>query len=224
MVVPLHARSDMDHLHPAPGAQDRDSSVHRSAPAAKKGARRPQPAEYPAAYPSIQELLAYEPRLRQLLLRLGIPRQDTGDVLQDVIWGATQSIRAGRFRPRPGVDRERTLWCWLAGITWKVVGHYHEKAHRRREVPAADPWAFVPDPVFDPTDQLEAREALRGLERVPQRVRRVLHLLALGYGGSEIARKQRVPISTGFTRVRRGRQFLGQILVRGRTCRESPRG
>src|SRR5262245_10925149 len=101
--------------------------------------------------------------LRHSLRWLGVVEHDLDDVLQDVMLAAYR--RLGSFDPaRPGrrtggVTRQNDtrvspaetapsepLKRWLFGIAWRQVGHYRERAHRRREVAvgAGVAWPFQP--------------------------------------------------------------------------------
>ncbi|WP_437785391.1 RNA polymerase sigma factor [Sorangium sp. So ce1097] len=155
--------------------------------------------------------MAEQPRIRGMLRALGVHPQDREDLTQQVLFGAWRAIEEGRYRPDPDRDPSYALRAWLMGIAWRKASHYHGRAHRRREIAVGlDPWYLAEEGSYDPAGRLEAREALRGLERVPWPARRVLILLALGYGGVEISRKLGVPIGTGFGRIRKARSVLSQ--------------
>ncbi|WP_437489399.1 RNA polymerase sigma factor [Sorangium sp. So ce1014] len=201
-------------LHPAPSAQDRDSSVHRSAPPShRRGTRR-----YPSTYPTVEELAALGPQLRHVLARYGVPRQDMADILQEVLLGAWTSIGKGRYRPQPGADPQTALASWLFGVLWRHVAHFHERAFRRREIAVADPWMAVPEPVLehDPGDRIDAFDAILAICGLPPTLREVLGLAAVGAGPTEIAGILGLPVGTAASRLRRGRQLFVEMLARGR--------
>ncbi|WP_437767152.1 RNA polymerase sigma factor [Sorangium sp. So ce281] len=157
------------------------------------------------------------PQLRHLLLKYGVPRQDVADVLQEVMLGAWTSIEVqARYRPEPGGEPRRALWVWLWSIAWHEASHYRGRAFRRREVCMADPLTAIPEPIIedDPVDRLGALEGFLTIGRLPHHLRAVLRLAGIGLGPTELAGLLGVPVPTAASRLRRGRQLLGQMLTR----------
>lgn len=121
--------------------------------------------------------------LRQALRWLGVAERDLDDVLQDVMIAAYHALDGfdpGRctgepraaVRPRghgPAESRSapqaasapcEPVRRWLFGIAWRQVGHYRDRAHRRREVAvgAGTSWPLdLADPGLS-SEQLLARE------------------------------------------------------------------
>jgi RNA polymerase sigma-70 factor, ECF subfamily len=152
--------------------------------------------------------------LRRLLLGYGVPRADVDDVLQEITMGAVMSIRAGRYKPDPTRKPARALQQWLVGIAFRQLGHFHDRAYRRREVLIANPWTLVPEPLAEPRNWLAASEALAALHLLPPWARQVLALAAVGNGVTEIAHALRISIGTAAGRLRRARQHLARKLRR----------
>ncbi|WP_437586626.1 RNA polymerase sigma factor [Sorangium sp. So ce1000] len=175
--------------------------------------------------------------LRQALRWLGVAERDVDDVLQDVMIAAyhaldgfdpRRSTDEGRTRhpPRgqaPGLERgapqaasplSEPLRRWLFGIAWRQVGHYRERAHRRREIAvgAGASWPFeLADPGLS-SEQLLAREQsgqlvgrLLGAIDIERRVVLILHDL-LDVTTADIARDLDVKENTVRNRLRLARE------------------
>ncbi|MGK4002977.1 RNA polymerase sigma factor [Sorangium sp. So ce1036] len=121
--------------------------------------------------------------LRQALRWLGVAERDLDDVLQDVMIAAYHALDGfdpgrctgeARAAPRPcghgpaggrSAPQVASALCepvrrWLFGIAWRQVGHYRDRAHRRREVTvgAGTSWPLdLADPGLS-SEQLLARE------------------------------------------------------------------
>jgi DNA-directed RNA polymerase specialized sigma24 family protein len=82
----------------------------------------------------------------------------------------------------------------------------------------ADPWRAGPEPIVkhDPVDRIDAQEGILTIRRLPLHLRTVLRLGGIGLGATELASLLGVPVPTAASRLRRGRQLLGQMLARGR--------
>ncbi|WP_437293835.1 RNA polymerase sigma factor [Sorangium sp. So ce426] len=175
--------------------------------------------------------------LRQALRWLGVAERDVDDVLQDVMIAAYHAL--DRFDPRRCSDEARTrhppcghapglergapqtasplgepLRRWLFGIAWRQVGHYRERAHRRREI-AAGAGASWPFELADPgltSEQLLAREQsgqlvgrlLGGID-TERRVVLIMHDL-LDVATADIARDLDVKENTVRNRLRLARE------------------
>jgi RNA polymerase sigma-70 factor, ECF subfamily len=116
--------------------------------------------------------------LRQTLRWLGVAERDIDDVLQEVMLAAYR--RLDTFDPtwtphptngEPKLDPARgalaasampcePLKRWLFGIAWRQVGHYRDRAYRRREVAvgAGASWPFDPADPGPSSEQLLASE------------------------------------------------------------------
>lgn len=175
--------------------------------------------------------------LRQALRWLGVAERDIDDVLQDVMIAAYHAL--GSFDPRRSTDGARAghppsghdpsperrapqaaiplgepLRRWLFGIAWRQVGHYRERAHRRREIAvgAGTSWPFdLADPGLS-SEQLLAREQsgqlvgrLLGAIDLERRVVLIMHDL-LDLTTADIARDLDVKENTVRNRLRLARE------------------
>ncbi|WP_437650737.1 RNA polymerase sigma factor [Sorangium sp. So ce362] len=103
---------------------------------------------------------------------LGVAEADIDDLLQEVLLAAYRSL--DRFDPTwcpPADDADpagRDAWRqhrsaearWVFGIAWRKVGHYLDRAHRRREVPSG----LLPAPCGEAVDPAPLSEQ-RAVER-----------------------------------------------------------
>ncbi|WP_437827666.1 RNA polymerase sigma factor [Sorangium sp. So ce1153] len=175
--------------------------------------------------------------LRQALRWLGVAERDIDDVLQDVMIAAynaldgfdpgrsTDGARAGHHPSgrEPGSTRSaphgasppgEPLRRWLFGIAWRQVGHYRERAHRRREIAvgAGASWPFdLADPGLS-SEQLLAREQrgqlvgrLLGALELDRRIVLIMHDL-LEMTTADIARDLGVKENTVRNRLRLARE------------------
>jgi RNA polymerase sigma-70 factor (ECF subfamily) len=160
-------------------------------------------------------LLRQEFFVRRMLLRFGVASADLDDVTQEVLLGAWQAIREGRFRPRGGSPLDGSLRAWLCGIAFRQSSHYRNVAHRRREVPVPDfRTAMGAEGSYRLDDQLVARAVLRKLRVLSPELQEVLALAAGGATGDEIAEVIRTPLMTAASRIRRGRAVFARVLKR----------
>ncbi|WP_437275676.1 RNA polymerase sigma factor [Sorangium sp. So ce375] len=175
--------------------------------------------------------------LRQALRWLGVAERDIDDVVQDVMIAAYHALDG--FDPRRCTDTTGTrhppcrqdrglerrvpqtasplgdpIRRWLFGIAWRQVGHYRERAHRRREVAvgAGTSWPFeLADPGLS-SEQLLAREQsgqlvgrLLGAIDIERRVVLIMHDL-LDVATADIARDLDVKENTVRNRLRLARE------------------
>lgn len=183
--------------------------------------------------------------LRQALRWLGVAERDLDDVLQDVMLAAYRALdgfdpargareaREDQPRCEPGVGAgsavppdanalREPLKRWLFGIAWRQVGHYRDRAYRRREV-AVGAGASWPFDVADPSpssEQLLAREEsgrivghLLGQLELERRIVLIMHdLLELSI--TEIARDLDLKENTARNRLRLAREDFRVALKR----------
>lgn len=130
------------------------------------------------------------------LKRLGVPRRDRWDILQDVFLAGYQSFPTyDPLRARP----ER----WLNRITVHVAAHYRERAHHRREKlsPGDDP--SVADERPSAEEQLDAEQTrslvMERLEALHAEERMILveHDIE-GTPMASIAEQHGIPLSTAY--------------------------
>jgi RNA polymerase sigma-70 factor (ECF subfamily) len=150
------------------------------------------------------------------LLRLGVPRSDAEDALQQVFIIASSKLDD----VEPG--RERTF---LFGVALRIASRAHRAAQRRREVLDGEP-VEVLDPAPRPDeliDQARARAALDAiLEAMPLDLRAVFVLYELERSTmAEIAELLELPAGTVASRLRRAREHfqaaVRRIEARGRS-------
>lgn len=133
----------------------------------------------PALSPSIEALWAERPFVARLLRTLRVPARDRKDLLQTVLLGAWEAIRASRYRPDPLRHPRHALRAWLHGVVWHQVSHYRESAYIRRTILRGTPRALAREARIEVDGQLLARAALREVAALPEDHREVL-LAAVG--------------------------------------------
>ncbi len=99
----------------------------------------PKEALHPAVSLSIDALWAERPFVALLLRALHVPARDREDLLQAVLLGAWEAIRARRYRPDPRRRPRAALRAWLHGVAWRQVSHYWESAYVRCEILCSAP-------------------------------------------------------------------------------------
>ncbi|MGK3985550.1 sigma-70 family RNA polymerase sigma factor [Sorangium sp. So ce136] len=154
--------------------------------------------------------------IHDVLRRWRVPSSDRADIVQEVLLGAWQSMRAGRFQPRPGVPDTVALKRWIVGISWRHASHHVTRAHRRYEVLVPSAGSLRQDHAPAPLEQVEARKALGDLRRVAPRFRAVLALTAQGYTIAEIAAALGHNPNTVWNRLRLGRRWFRRVRRRWR--------
>jgi RNA polymerase sigma-70 factor (ECF subfamily) len=150
----------------------------------------------------------YADFVRRAVIRLGGPRADIDDLVQDVFMVALK--RGSTFEGRS------TLKTWLYGIAIRVVG----AARRRVRVRELFGLRFaVPEHVErrTPEDLFERREASRTvyeiLDKISEKKRTVFILFELeGLTGDEIAIAVGCPLKTVWTRLHHARKEFASLL------------
>ena len=146
----------------------------------------------------------------RLVRRLGTPRAEIEDLVQDVFVVAHAN---GGYRPGPG--RPTT---WLAAITFRIHANRVRRSTRRK---AASP--FVPQlPAAPDSTPAEALELTRAVERVhealqtlPLKKRIVFVLYELENETCEdIAADLKIPIGTVYSRLHKARDEFQRIYDR----------
>jgi DNA-directed RNA polymerase specialized sigma24 family protein len=155
------------------------------------------------------------PRVGRELRRRGVARHDVDDVVQDVALGAWRSLQAGSYQAAPGVPPERALRAWLDGVAWRMVSNHRRRAYRRREVPVEDqPIAeLAANKVVELRCQLDARDALRAVDALPEHYRDVLLAFGQGEEIADFARAHGMPEGAAWSRLRLGRIALIELLA-----------
>jgi RNA polymerase sigma-70 factor (ECF subfamily) len=151
--------------------------------------------------PAVREVfLEHAPFVLRLVRRLGVVPSDVEDVAQEVF-----VIVHRRFDTYDGSSSVRT---WLFGITTRVVSDYRKRAHRRRELPTADPPnVSIEAPQHHDVSRKELREWLdRALDQLDEakRVVFVLHDME-EVPMADIAEALGCPVNTAYSRLREAR-------------------
>lgn len=161
----------------------------------------------------------------RFLVRLGAPRQDIPDLVQDVFLVAH---RRGGFVPHRAKPT-----TWLAEIAFRVASDRRKRRARKPEDAASDVLELSPSHETSPGDRAEARDGLRRVEAAlgvlsPEK-RAVFILFELeGEGCEAIAQGLGIPVGTVYSRLHAARREFAKAhakLVEGsprpRSWRES---
>ncbi|HTN83030.1 MAG TPA: sigma-70 family RNA polymerase sigma factor [Sorangium sp.] len=130
------------------------------------------------------------------LKRLGVPRRDRRDILQDVFLAGYQSFPTyDPLRARP----ER----WLNRITVHVAAHYRDRAHHRREELSSGDAPRVADERPNAEEQMDAEQTrsliltrLSSLEAEEQRI--LIEHDIDGVPMATVAEQHGIPLSTAY--------------------------
>jgi RNA polymerase sigma factor (sigma-70 family) len=117
----------------------------------------------------------YKPRLLWFARVLGIPPDDSSDLVQDVLLVAIREIRCGRFR------HDSSIITWLDGILKNKVKDFWRAQNRRRSIfTALEPFAiaqFSQRPAMRSPARWDQDIDIRGvLDRMPSELRVILLL------------------------------------------------
>ncbi|WP_236644045.1 RNA polymerase sigma factor [Sorangium cellulosum] len=134
--------------------------------------------------------------LRTVLRQLAVPAGDQPDLMQEILLSAWRSVEAGRFQPYQHVPVKKVLRCWLSAIAWHHVIHYRERVNRWHKARAA---CATPENAPSSFGQVEARMALRCLERLKPELRAVLAGTAFGYTAEAELGAHPAPRTSGCT-------------------------
>jgi RNA polymerase sigma-70 factor (ECF subfamily) len=157
--------------------------------------------------------------VRYTLRRLGVPRSSVADLVHEVF--------AVAWRKLSEYDPARARRAWLFGIAFRVA-----VGHRRRHSPRSfEPFESIAEPADvtpSPVEQLEQRERTalvhEALERVSFKPRAVLLLHDFDERPMyEIARALSIPVKTGYSRLRLGREQLRRALEQRARINVEPR-
>jgi RNA polymerase sigma-70 factor (ECF subfamily) len=166
----------------------------------------------PASRPALEELyLAHAADVGRWAARLGGPRIDVDDVVQEVFVVASRRLEAFRG--------DAKITTWLFRITDRIVRNHRRWWNVRRIVTRLTPRqqeTFVargPDPLQELERRAAAEAAYRVLDRLPEKYRRVLVLSDLEeMPAEEIAEVLGARLETVRVWLHRARQkFLAQL-------------
>ncbi|WP_438004662.1 RNA polymerase sigma factor [Sorangium sp. So ce321] len=171
---------------------------------------------HPAVRVPFDALMRHSGIIRAVLRQFAVPARDQPDIMQEIFLSAWRSVEAASFRPSPDMPLKKALKHWLFAVTWHHIFHYRERVCRwSRERTAYTTSGLVSD-APSPFGQVEARLALRGLERLKPELRAVLARAALGHTAEEIAAELGAHPGTTNKRIHRGRKQLQKVLRRAR--------
>ncbi|MCC6552406.1 MAG: sigma-70 family RNA polymerase sigma factor [Polyangiaceae bacterium] len=169
----------------------------------------------PVVYVADLDILAHEPLVRSIARAMGVSERHIPDVVQNALFSAWLSMRAGRFRMREGDSVDRALRAWMTAVAMNHAMNWQARASTRREIlfdsvrSDLDDWS--PRGV-DPGPRYDAREVIRlAAERFPERLRPVLVLAMRGLKAAEIAVILDVPFWTAWVRLDEVRKVLAAI-------------
>ncbi|WP_437906288.1 sigma-70 family RNA polymerase sigma factor [Sorangium sp. So ce327] len=163
--------------------------------------------------PSIEALWAERPFVALLLRALHVPARDREDLLQTVLLGAWEAIRARRYRPDPRRHPRAALRAWLHGVIWRQVSHYRESAYVRCEILCSAPLSPAGQPPVEIERELLARAALREVAALPVGHREVLLAAAGRLSLVAWARARHMNPNSAASRLRRARRALAEKLA-----------
>jgi RNA polymerase sigma factor (sigma-70 family) len=148
--------------------------------------------------PSMEEIHALTPYIHSVLKARGVPQRDRLDLVQRVLLGAWQAIISSRYRPIPGVP----LRAWVGEIARRQASTYRRSARARQEE-LTDPDEIRHESQQTPPDERLAEEEERQIVAAqlqstnPMRSILIAHDVD-GVPMAEIAKEQRVPLSTAY--------------------------
>ncbi len=164
---------------------------------------------YPAVRVPFEAIMQHSGLMHAVLRQFAVPARDRPDLMQEIFLSVWRSVEADRFRPSPSVPLKKALQRWLFAATWHHIFHYRERMYRWYKEQAE---YTAPEYAPPPLGQVEARLALRGLERLKPELRAVLAGTALGYTAEEIAAELGANPVTTNKRLHRGRNQLRKVL------------
>jgi len=132
--------------------------------------------------PSLEEIHALTPYIHSVLKARGVPQRDRCDLVQRVLIGAWQAIASSRYQPKPGVP----LRAWVA---------------RREEL--TDPDEIRHESQQTPPDDMLAEKEEQHLVTTQLKSANPMQMILIahdveGLPMAEIAKEQRVPLSTAY--------------------------
>lgn len=173
----------------------------------------PREALHPVVSPSNEALWAERPFVAILLRALHVPARDREDLLQAVLLGAWEAIRARRYRPDPRRRPRAALRAWLHGVAWRQVSHYRESAYVRCEILCSAPFSPADQSPVEIAGELLARAALREVAALPAGHREVLLAAAGPLSLVAWARACGMNPNSAASRLRRARRALAEKLA-----------
>jgi len=158
----------------------------------------------------------YKPRLLWFARVMGIPPDDSSDLVQDVLLVAIREIRSGRFR------RDSSIITWLDGILKNKIKDFWRAQNRRRsmfisleqiEVAQISQWPKMRSP-----SRWDMEIDIRGvLDRMPRELRIILLLNETeGLTVEEISRKLKKRPGTVGRKLAESKRIFREAMVEAR--------
>jgi RNA polymerase sigma factor (sigma-70 family) len=148
--------------------------------------------------PSMEEIHALTPYIHAVLKARGVPQRDRWDLVQHVLIGAWQAIVSSRYQPKPGVP----LRAWVGEIARRQASTYRRSARARQEE-LMDPDEIRHESRQTPPDDRLAEEEERQIVTTQLKSTNPMQSVLIahdvdGVPMAEIAKEQRVPLSTAY--------------------------
>jgi RNA polymerase sigma-70 factor (ECF subfamily) len=154
------------------------------------------------------------PYVLRTLRRHGVSERDAEDLAQDVF--------LVMWRRRADFDPGRPLRSWLAGIAFKVAHEHHKRSRRFWPREELDPRDERPLPDEQVASARARRLVLGALGRLSERQRAILVMHDLdGLAMPEIVALLRVPLFTGYSRLRLARKSFARAVDKLRRLPEA---
>ncbi|HTN87545.1 MAG TPA: sigma-70 family RNA polymerase sigma factor [Sorangium sp.] len=150
--------------------------------------------------------------IRDSLRRLKVPECDRSDVMQEILLSAWRTVEAGGFYVSERLSVKKAVRHWLFVVTLHHTTHYREHQHQWEKGRASYKHPAMDGYMPPPSEQVEARLSLRGLERLDPCLRDAVADSALGYTAEEIAAEYGQNPNTIQHRLERGRKQLRRAL------------
>lgn len=152
-----------------------------------------------------QALTEAVPKLRGTARSMSTPRISADDLLQETVLRALIS----RHTFKPGTN----MHAWLYTVMRTARIELNRRDRLRSAASLDDPEALeIAAPFIDAGAALDAKAALRAIDRLPPAARQVLLLTGHGLSNPQIARIQLVEIGTIKSRLSRARAALAETL------------
>jgi RNA polymerase sigma-70 factor (ECF subfamily) len=147
------------------------------------------------------------PFIRSVLRRHGVSPHDADDLAQEVL--------LVMWRRRADFDEARPLRPWLGGIAARLAISFRRRKQRLTPTDMEDTSDPGPDPEADLASRRSRALVTRALATLPEKLRTALVCCDVeGQSVRDFTQAQGIPLHTGYSRLRLGRQALGRNLRR----------
>jgi RNA polymerase sigma-70 factor (ECF subfamily) len=163
------------------------------------------------------------PQLFAQILRLGIPRDEVEDLIQETFLHAQRALKREQFEGRSSLD------TWIVSIAKKRTLKHHRRLRAAKRRGAAVPLdesdeaergaaailtSSEPNPQVQASDRQLLDRAILAVEKLPESFRAPLVLNVRGHTYEEIAVLLGIPMSRVTSRIHQARSKLGKNLSR----------